>query len=409
MRRTLPKRLLCCLCFIAMLSVVSGASAQSDSPGALIQLVNEFRAANGLPPLAVNAALMAAAQGHTNWQAATGQHSHTGEGGSTPQGRANAAGYHGTVYENVAGGTLGYVSLTWAMQFWKDSSVHRATMLSRSADIGVGIAENSRDVFFVLVVGSPSTVGPPPTQVTQLPGSQKESTKAKESTATPAQVALVVVPIVIATADAAGSVIHVVQEGQTAWAISARYGISLDELLSLNRLTRSSVLRPGDRVYIKLGEGQSAPAPASTHIVKSGESLWTIAANYGLTLNALLDLNGLKRGAIVKPGDVLRLREATPTAAPSETPAPTLAIATVTRIPPTHTFTPVLPTNTATPEVIAAEVKPPTAAATPLLVVTPTQAPQADGVILVGVVVIAGVGLMTLVMGVAMMTRRQGN
>ena len=59
--------------------------ARLESASELIQLVNQLRAANGLEPYRVNSALMAAAQAHSDYQAATGTTSHTGKGGSRPR------------------------------------------------------------------------------------------------------------------------------------------------------------------------------------------------------------------------------------------------------------------------------------------------------------------------------------
>ncbi len=58
--------------------------AKPDSASELLQLVNGLRAANGLPAYKANSALMAAAQSHSEYQAATGTTSHTGKGGSRP-------------------------------------------------------------------------------------------------------------------------------------------------------------------------------------------------------------------------------------------------------------------------------------------------------------------------------------
>nr|AIA87491.1 LysM [uncultured Xanthomonas sp.] len=55
--------------------------------------------------------------------------------------------------------------------------------------------------------------------------------------------------------------------------------------------------------------GGSPPA-WGTHTVREGESAWGIARRYGLTVQALLAGNGLRAGDILKPGMVLRLKAA---------------------------------------------------------------------------------------------------
>src|SRR4030042_6620801 len=83
-------------------------SAQAGDAYSLIDAVNNLRAANGLPAYQVNSILMAVAQGHSDYQAAIGQVTHTGAGGTRPRDRAAAAGYGGggTVFfsEKIGGG-----------------------------------------------------------------------------------------------------------------------------------------------------------------------------------------------------------------------------------------------------------------------------------------------------------------
>ncbi|MEQ4573681.1 MULTISPECIES: lytic transglycosylase domain-containing protein [Gammaproteobacteria] len=56
-------------------------------------------------------------------------------------------------------------------------------------------------------------------------------------------------------------------------------------------------------------EATGKPAPRRsarrTHTVRSGESAWTIARRYGITVKALLSSNGLRQDSVLKPGMVL--------------------------------------------------------------------------------------------------------
>jgi sortase A len=69
-----------------------------------------------------------------------------------------------------------------------------------------------------------------------------------------------------------------------------------------------------------------------THVVVAGDSLWSIAMQYGVSVEALLAANGLSREALLRPGDELVIPvpgEAIPTptpdpmAATADTPPPT--------------------------------------------------------------------------------------
>lgn len=58
------------------------------------------------------------------------------------------------------------------------------------------------------------------------------------------------------------------------------------------------------------GRAVADVAKIGTHTVREGESAWGIARRYGLTVQALLSGNGLRNGAVLKPGMVLRLKAA---------------------------------------------------------------------------------------------------
>jgi LysM repeat protein len=112
----------------------------------------------------------------------------------------------------------------------------------------------------------------------------------------------------------------VVQSGESAWTIAGRHNISVDYLFLLNNLNPNTILQPGDELVIQLAEGQ-APPPTATpmvmYTIKSGDSAWNIAAQYGLTVNELLSLNSLSTDSVLRPGSLLRVRFPTPTPPPT--------------------------------------------------------------------------------------------
>ena len=79
---------------------------------------------------------------------------------------------------------------------------------------------------------------------------------------------------------------YVVKAGESLTALSARYGLTLAELASLNGLKVTTSLRSGQRLKV--------PKRTLSYKVKSGDSLIRLAKKYGMTAQQFADLNGLK-------------------------------------------------------------------------------------------------------------------
>ncbi|WP_052274446.1 lytic transglycosylase domain-containing protein [Arthrobacter sp. L77] len=139
-------------------------------------------------------------------------------------------------------------------------------------------------------------------------------------------------------APTAGST-YVVKPGDTLGAIASRHGVSLQSVLTANKLSMTSIIYPGQK--LSLGGKAPAPAPApaptkptpapapagGTYVVKSGDTLGAIASRSGIGLDTLLTANGLSRSSIIYPGQKLKLTgsvtpQATPPKAPAPAPAP---------------------------------------------------------------------------------------
>lgn len=90
----------------------------------------------------------------------------------------------------------------------------------------------------------------------------------------------------IPTEDDETGITYVVKSGDSLWSIAKRYNISVDELKSANGLT-SNMLSIGQELVIpQTGEYK-------TYIVKSGDSLYKIARDNNTSVNDLISLNNL--------------------------------------------------------------------------------------------------------------------
>lgn len=106
---------------------------------AFLASINEYRAANGVPPLAMSPTLTSAAKGHSQDMATKNYFDHVGQDGSTFASRIAAAGYPGgTTAENIFAGDQ---SAAGAMESWRNSPGHNANMLNPAfTAIGIGRA-----------------------------------------------------------------------------------------------------------------------------------------------------------------------------------------------------------------------------------------------------------------------------
>ena len=374
MNRLFPLGLVACV-LLGLLYITAApikpapVAAQADPASEIFQLINQFRASQGLPPFQYNGTLGAAAQAHANWMASTSIISHTGSGGSSPQTRSSAAGYTGYVVENIVGGTS--MSPRQGLLWWQNSPIHYNSLVTgRYPQAGIGFASNGSSNMYVLVVGRPPGAGESGPQVSR-----------PDTSAAP----LIITPIELAKPREDGSIVHVIrqgqamwtiaayydvdldylylinglteddilhpgyevtvqlaegqvppptptppltyviQEGDSAWSVALRNGIEIDFLYLLNNMTEDSVLHPGNEVVVRLAEGQApppTPTPKLTHTIRTGQSLWLIAALYDLTLEQLMELNNLTIDSVIRPGEELLIRLPTPTPPPTGTPTP---------------------------------------------------------------------------------------
>lgn len=84
--------------------------------------------------------------------------------------------------------------------------------------------------------------------------------------------------------------VYTVKSGDSLWSIAKRYGVTVNELKSANNLT-SNTLSIGQKLKIpKTGIDEVEP---STYTVKAGDSLYAIARKYNTTVDALKSLNNL--------------------------------------------------------------------------------------------------------------------
>lgn len=119
-----------------------------------------------------------------------------------------------------------------------------------------------------------------------------------------------------------------VRAGDTLAKVAKRHGTTSATLIKLNKLKNPSLIRPGDK--LRLPEQPAATPPAArpvgaTHVVKSGETFYSIARKHGIGTDALQAANPTVKATALRPGQSLHLAPQAaeaPRLARQESPAP---------------------------------------------------------------------------------------
>ena len=115
---------------------------------------------------------------------------------------------------------------------------------------------------------------------------------------------------------------YTVKSGDSVWKIAHECGMSMNELVSLNGI-KNNLIFPGQVLKVKAGakaenvsksetsgsknQNAASNGSSSTYTVKSGDSVWKISHEHGMSMDELKSLNGLKDNLII-PGQVLKIK-----------------------------------------------------------------------------------------------------
>lgn len=106
-------------------------------------------------------------------------------------------------------------------------------------------------------------------------------------------------------------VIHVVRSGETLWQIANRYNVSMNGIIEGNGLQNPNQLVVGQSLVV--------PVPGTWHVIKSGETLWSISQKYGVTINSIIQANQITNANVLYPGTRLLIPSRIHVIQPGET------------------------------------------------------------------------------------------
>lgn len=90
--------------------------------------------------------------------------------------------------------------------------------------------------------------------------------------------------------------VYTVKKGDTLYSIAGRYGITVDSLKIANGLT-SNNLKIGQKLTVP-NNSSTTPSGSTTYMVKSGDTLYGIATKYGVSVEDIKRVNGLSNNLL---------------------------------------------------------------------------------------------------------------
>lgn len=109
-------------------------------------------------------------------------------------------------------------------------------------------------------------------------------------------------------------IIHTVKSGETIYGLAREYDVKVEEILFINGIDDARKIQSGQRLRIPTTPAMVPPinpdpnAPAVVlHRVQKGDTLFGIARQYGISIQELRTINNLVESYVLKSGDVLKI------------------------------------------------------------------------------------------------------
>ena len=97
---------------------------------------------------------------------------------------------------------------------------------------------------------------------------------------------------------------YTVEEGNTVWAIANFFGIEPEEIIKLNNLTEPELIYPGQVLRIPVNK----PQPPRFYAVRPSDTLYSVAVRYGITVDDIMKLNKFANPNLIFPGQIIQLK-----------------------------------------------------------------------------------------------------
>jgi LysM repeat protein len=217
----------------------------------LISFINNARIRGGIKPLKIHPILMEVAQSTADYMAINNMTDHIGNA----RDRAMRAGYgNGAIAwtsENFAMGDGENFTLENVRAAW-DDPLHAIQMVSDSyTDIGAGIGVSPNGTVYCVTLTGYIEIGSSVSYLTREAKTTQRAATSLPLTPSVDPITQFIYNVQIATPDSSGKIVHVVRQGQSLWSIAIAYKTKIREIRQLNHLASdTTTLFKGQKLVI---------------------------------------------------------------------------------------------------------------------------------------------------------------
>ncbi len=100
---------------------------------------------------------------------------------------------------------------------------------------------------------------------------------------------------------------HELKNGETLYRLSRIYGVSVEDIQEANNIQDVTDLRVGMKIRIPGSDNTASTLKYGSYTVKRGDTLYGIAREYGISIDELYRISGIRQGSMLKVGQVLKV------------------------------------------------------------------------------------------------------
>lgn len=103
-----------------------------------------------------------------------------------------------------------------------------------------------------------------------------------------------------------------VKSGDTLYSIARHYSVSLQDLMALNDISDATSLKIGQMLRIPNNDDSTPSYNLENYEIRGGDTLYAISRRTGMDVSEILRINNLSEGAVIKPGQIIKVKALPP-------------------------------------------------------------------------------------------------